>query len=63
VTLTVHATAWPHTFDVRINGAPTACTGIETGLSPPFNAVSVMDASNEGWGGSVLLDAIAVTTP
>jgi hypothetical protein len=63
VTLAVHAVTWPHTFDVRINGQPTACTGLETGLSQPFNGVSVMDASNEGWGGDVRFDNIDVASP
>jgi hypothetical protein len=63
IQLIVHARQWPHTFDVRINGEATACTGIECGLSPPFNAVSVMDPSNEGWGGEVLFDDVLVTTP
>jgi len=63
VTLRVHAAAWPHTFDVLVNGRATACTGLETGLGPPFNAVSLMDASNQGWGGDVRLDNVRVTTP
>jgi hypothetical protein len=63
VSLTVHAEGLPHTFDVRINGAGTACTASVTGLSPPFSGVSIMDASNEGWGGRVRFDSITVTTP
>jgi hypothetical protein len=64
VTLIVHTpTCSGHTFDVRINGAATACTGIATGIDVPFNGVSVMDASNDGWGGDVLFDNILVTTP
>ena len=56
MTLTVHTQALPHTFDVRINGAPTGCTGTTSRIGPPFNSVSVMDPSNEGWGGDVLFD-------
>lgn len=63
VTLRVHATHLPHTFDVLIDGAKTACTGIETGLRVPWRSVAIMDASNAGWGGEVRLDNIAVTTP
>jgi hypothetical protein len=63
VTLLVHGDALPHTFDVRINGSATACRGVVTRLSPPFSQVSVMDASNAGWGGKVLFDNISVTTP
>jgi hypothetical protein len=63
VTLRVHATAAAHTYDVVVNGAPTKCTGIATGLSAPFTGLNVMDASNEGFGGSVLFDDFLVTTP
>src|SRR5262249_7140903 len=58
----VHAAVLPHTFDVLINGAPTSCTGITTGLSSPFTGINVMDASNEGWGGIVQFDDFLVTT-
>jgi hypothetical protein len=61
VTLIVHSV--PRTFDVRINGAATSCTGVSAGIQPPFNSVSVMDASNTGWGGTVRFDNIDVTTP
>jgi hypothetical protein len=57
ITLTIHTQQLPHTFDVAIDGLPT-CTGIETGLIPPFSHVSVTDASNAHWGGSVLFDNI-----
>src|SRR5262249_24319784 len=63
VTLRVHAAALPHTFDVLINGAPTSCTGLTTGLSAPFTGLNVMDASNDGWGGVVQFDDFLVTTP
>ncbi|TCO50823.1 hypothetical protein [Actinocrispum wychmicini] len=63
VTLKVHATTLPHTFDVLVNGAATSCTGITTGLSAPFNGLNVMDASNDGWGGKVQFDDFLVTTP
>jgi hypothetical protein len=63
VTLVVHARAWPHTFDVLIDGAPTACTGVDAGISPPFNGVQAMDASNEDWGGIVLFDNVLVSNP
>jgi hypothetical protein len=63
VTLKVHAGALPHTFDVLINGNPTACTGLSTGLSKPFTKISVMDASNLSWGGDVRFDNIDISTP
>lgn len=63
VTLIVYTQTFPHTFDVLINGTLTACRKITANLSPPFNAVSVMDASNAGWGGDVRFDNILVTTP
>ena len=46
----------PHTCDARINGAPTACTGSTTGMSIAFTSVTVMDASNAGFGGEVDFD-------
>jgi hypothetical protein len=36
---------------------------VACGLSPPFNGVTVMDASNDGWGGPVAFDNIAITDP
>jgi hypothetical protein len=63
VTLIVYAQTYPHTFDVLINGAATACRKVVANLSPPFNSVSIMDASNTGWGGDVRFDNILVTTP
>jgi uncharacterized Zn-binding protein involved in type VI secretion len=58
VELAVHTQRSPHTFDVRINGAATACTGATTEMGAPFNSVSVMDASNAGWCGDVEFDDI-----
>jgi hypothetical protein len=45
---------------VDVAGQPTACTGVETGLGPPFDGVMVMDASNPGWGGRTQFDNILV---
>jgi hypothetical protein len=61
VTLIVHTV--PTIFDVLIDDVPTSCTGVASGIKPPFNRVSVMDASNDGWGGVVRFDNIEVTTP
>jgi hypothetical protein len=58
VELFVHTQRSPHTFDVRINGAATACTRSTTEMSAPFTSVSVMDASNAGFGGDVDFDDI-----
>jgi hypothetical protein len=51
----------PRTFDVQINGMST-CTDVRADIQPPFNSVSVMDASNIGWGGTVRFDNIDITT-
>jgi len=61
VSLRVHTQASPHTFDVLINGAPSACNGTATELGTPFTGIDVMDASNSGWGGDVLFDELNVT--
>ena len=63
VTLRVHETVLPHTYDVLINGARTSCTGIETRQSAPFTGISVIDGLDTGQGGSVLFDDFLVTTP
>jgi len=63
VTLRVHETVLPHTFDVLINGARTSCTGIETRQAAPFTGISVIDGLDTGEGGSVLFDNFLVTTP
>lgn len=60
VTLAVDTRRTVHRFDVKIDGQPTACTGIETGLGAPFDGIAVMDASNSGWGGQVRFDDFAV---
>jgi len=41
------------TFDVLIGGAASGCTSLPTKLQPPVIGFSLMDASNEGWGGRV----------
>lgn len=61
VTLMVNAQL--RRFDVLINGRPTACTSVRADIQPPFRSVSVMDASNEGWGGAVRFDNLQVATP
>jgi hypothetical protein len=63
VGLVVDTRQFPHTFDVRIDGKDTACMGVSTALSPPFNKVGVMDASNAGWGGRVRSDDVLVAAP
>src|SRR6266545_2750508 len=49
IALVFHAQRTPHTFDVLINGQPTACSGLEVVTEPPFTSVQIMDASNMGW--------------
>lgn len=61
ISLAIHASGDKHSFDVRINGAQTACTGIETKIRAPFKGVGVMDATNDGWAGDTLFDDIQVT--
>lgn len=41
------------TFDVRIDGATSACTNLATRLLGPVVGFNLMDASNEGYGGRV----------
>ena len=43
--------------------APTACTGVATYLTAPYLGVNLLDASNDGWGGDVLVDNISVAAP
>lgn len=59
ITLVIHTEAGK--FDVSINGAATACSGTPTRIGPPFNSLSLMDASNDGFGGVVSLDNISVS--
>jgi hypothetical protein len=61
ITLRVHETVLPHTFDVLINGARTNCTGLETRQASPFTGISVLDGLDTGQGGSVLFDNFLVT--
>src|SRR5882724_3058647 len=51
LSLVFHAAAG--TFDVLIGGAASGCTGLPTKLQPPVIGFSLMDASNDGWGGRV----------
>jgi hypothetical protein len=48
------------TFDVLIDGEPTACNDIAAGISTPFTSVQVMDAGNDGWGGVVDFDDLVI---
>ena len=63
VTLIVRTAGSPNTMDVRINGAATACTGISTGMRPPFTAVMIIDPTDAGYGRNVQFDNLLVTTP
>ncbi|HTE49699.1 MAG TPA: hypothetical protein VK698_02415 [Kofleriaceae bacterium] len=63
VQLVMHTNRSPHTFDVRINGAATACKGLATELGAPFTSVQIMDASNASWGGNVRFDNISLARP
>jgi hypothetical protein len=60
VALDVHSET--HTFSVAIDGAGSACTGIATGIAAPFDNVTLMDASNDAFGGVVQFDRIAVSS-
>lgn len=59
VTIAVHQ-GDARTFDVEINGTPTACAGLATTLEPPIVGVAVMDASNASWGGRTLFDNLVL---
>jgi hypothetical protein len=48
------------TFDVVINGAASACTGLRTNVVPPLTGFNMMDASNEGFGGRVEFGGMAM---
>lgn len=48
------------TFDVRINGAATACTGLATRMKSPAVGFEVMDAANAGYGGAVTFTAMSL---
>jgi hypothetical protein len=52
VTVVINPTP-PVTFDVLMNGEATACTDVPTSLQLPLVGFSMMDASNEGYGGVV----------
>ena len=47
-------------FDVKLDGAPTACTGLPTRVAPPMVGFQMQDASNEGYGGLVRFDGMTV---
>ena len=49
------------TFDVRIAGAPTACTGLPTKASGPIIGLRVTDEAIEGYGGRVDFTDIALS--
>ena len=51
LSLVFHAAS--ETFDVLIDGAASGCTSLPTKLQPPIIGFSLMDASNQGWGGRV----------
>jgi hypothetical protein len=63
LTLVIHTQTVPSTFDVLIDGNRTACTGLQTSVTPPFTSVQIMDASNSGWGGRVRFDNIQLARP
>ena len=46
-------------FDVLIDGAPTACTDLQTGIVGPIVGFEMMDASNDGYGGKVRFEGLA----
>ena len=63
VTIIVHTATTPSTFDVLINGRPTACTGLQAYVTRPFEMVQIMDSSSLDWGGAVSFDNIVVARP
>jgi len=63
LTMVVHTATTPSTFDVLINGNPTACTNLQAYVTKPFNMVQIMDSSSLNWGGNVRFDNIVVSAP
>jgi hypothetical protein len=59
VTLVVNTAT--HPFEVLVDGEPTACTGLATGIAPPWSSVAVSDSVGAGWGGNVRVDDISLT--
>lgn len=49
-----------HTFDVKIGGAPSACTGLTTRMKPPAIGFELMDAPTAGYGGEVTFSQLAL---
>lgn len=47
-------------FDVQIDGAASSCTGLSTSIVPPMTGFNMMDAANEGYGGSVEFSDLAM---
>ena len=47
-------------FDVHIDGAATPCAGLSTNIVPPMTGFTMMDASNEGYGGRVEFTDLAM---
>jgi hypothetical protein len=48
------------TFDVRIGGAPSACTAVPTRMKAPAVGFELMDAANAGYGGEVTFSQLAL---
>jgi hypothetical protein len=48
------------TFDVLLDGSASACTNLPTRIQPPVVGFTLMDASNEGYGGQVQFSDLAV---
>jgi len=57
ITLAVSPAA--HQFDVLIDGAQTSCTNLATNLASPVIGFNLMDASNQGYGGTVRYEGLS----
>lgn len=58
VELLVSFTTLPTTFEVRIDGADTACIELATGIEAPITSVAIADSPKLLWSGTVLFDDV-----
>lgn len=60
IELTIHADS--QTYDIAVNGHDTSCMGLEMRLETPYTAIKFLDAGAEGWGRTVQIDDIVITS-
>ena len=47
-------------FDVLLDGTTTPCTDVPSNVQPPFKGFTIMDPSNDGFGGVVTFTDLAI---